>query len=96
MHLAEIVRLLEAPDVQMLMARVGARRTIFLEFSKNLREDVEKLLRLGALRPAGLFYVGLFYAAYCFLTLKAQFFCHRNDLRFLAGVTWSAALHRKG
>lgn len=94
MHLGQIVRLLEAPDVQILMQRPKPRKTIFVEFSKNLREDVETLLRLGKLGPAGFFYVALFYLAYSLLIFKARFFCHRNDLHFLAGLTWSAFLSR--
>lgn len=92
LHLGQIVRLLEVPDVQMLMERLKSRKTIFVEFSKNLREDVETLLRLGKLRSTGFFYVALFYLAYSLLTFKARFFCHRNDLRFLAGLAWSAFL----
>lgn len=96
MHLGQIVRLLEAPDVRALMEQEKSRKRLFLEFSLNLKEDVGTLVRLGVLSPTGLLYVVLFYIGYYLLYAKAQLFCHKNDLRFLAGVTWNAFSSGKG
>lgn len=49
LHLAQILPLLEAPDVQMLMATRQSRQSLFLDFSSYLKEDVLALIRSGRL-----------------------------------------------
>ncbi|HEV8132615.1 MAG TPA: hypothetical protein VGQ81_15320 [Acidobacteriota bacterium] len=84
LRLAHILRLLEAPDVRMLMDNPKKRQDLFLQFSRLLREDVADLLRLRALGFKAVAFAGLFFASYYLLRLKVHLFCGRDDLRFLS------------
>ena len=86
LSLAHILRLLEAPDVRLLMQHTKSRQNLFLEFSDFLMGDVKTLLRLRALRMSSIAFVGVFFASYYLMRLKARLFCSRNDLRFLTGL----------
>ncbi len=86
LSLAHILRLLEAPDVRLLMQDAKSRQNLFLEFSDFLRSDVKTLVRLRALRMNSIAFVGVFFACYYLMRLKARLFCSRNDLRFLSGL----------
>ena len=86
LHLAHILRLLEAPDVRMLMEVPKSRQRLFLEFSDCLRKDVMALLHLKALGATSIVMAGVFFLAFYAIRLKAQWMCHRNDLRFLSGL----------
>lgn len=86
LHLAHILRLLDAPDVRLLMEIPDSRQSLFLEFSECLKKDVLDLLRLRALRVTSLALVGVFFASYYLIRLKARLLCNRNDLRFLSGL----------
>lgn len=90
LHVGQIARLLDAPDVRLLMERKAARKRLFLEFSEDLRKDLWKLVRVG-LSPIGVLYASLFYASYFFMRVKARLFCSKNDLRFLAGIAWKVS-----
>ncbi len=93
LHLAHILRLLDAPDVKMLLKNPKSRQRLFLEFSSHLREDVVGLWRFRKLELTVLLFVATFFLSYYGLHLKAYFLCSRNDLRFLCGL--ELALLRK-
>lgn len=86
LHLAHILRLLEAPDVRLLMEVPKSRQALFLEFSECLRKDVVALLRLKALGAESVLMAGVFFLGFYVIRLKAQWMCNRNDLRFLSGL----------
>lgn len=86
LHLAHILRLLDAPDVRLLLEIPRSRQTLLLEFSDCLRRDVLALLRLRALRMTSVLLVGIFFLSYYLIRLKARLSCNRNDLRFLSGL----------
>ena len=86
LELAQILRLLEAPDVQMLMANHLDRRHLFLEYSGSLKRDVLSVLRVKDLRLKALCLVGVFLLSYHLIRLKSYLFCGRYDLRFLSGL----------
>ncbi|MBI4445847.1 MAG: hypothetical protein HY645_08040 [Acidobacteria bacterium] len=94
LNLGQILRLLDAPDVQMLLERNQSRRRIFREFSADLKDDVAKIIRAGYLSPAGRVYAFFFYVSYYLFRLKAVVFCGHNDLPFLAGITFNAVSRR--
>ncbi len=56
LRLTHILRLLEAPDVRLLMQTAETRQALLLEFSQSLRKDVLELLRA---REGGLASVGI-------------------------------------
>ncbi|MBI3940113.1 MAG: hypothetical protein HY315_04715 [Acidobacteria bacterium] len=86
LHLAHILRLLDAPDVRLLLEIPRSRQTLLLEFSDCLRKDVLALLRLRALRMTSVLLVGIFFLSYYLIRLKARLSSNRNDLRFLSGL----------
>jgi hypothetical protein len=86
LHLAHILRLLEAPDVRLLMEVPTSRQALLLEFSDCLRKDVLALLRAKALGMTSLLMVGVFFLSYYLIRFKARLMCNRNDLRFLSGL----------
>src|SRR5262245_25267031 len=73
LHLGNILRLLDAPDVRLLMDSVPERRqTLLMEFSDCLRRDVLLLLRLRAVGVASLPWVGIFFLSYYVIRLKSR------------------------
>jgi len=86
LHLAQILRLLEAPDVNMLLRDRQSRQRLFLEFSENLRGDVVHLLKSRRLDLGIQLFAATFFFSYYFLRIKAYLACGRNDLRFLSGL----------
>ncbi|MDA2928663.1 hypothetical protein MYX84_01760 [Acidobacteria bacterium AH-259-O06] len=86
LHLAHILRLIEAPDVRLLLQEPKSRRRVFLDFSSYLREDVMALLRSRKLGPGSLILAAAFFLSYFVMQLKARLLCSRNDLRFLSGL----------
>ena len=61
LHLAHILRMLEAPDVRALLDQPKAREDLLIEFSACLKDDVLQLLKIGGLRLSSLLLVGLFF-----------------------------------
>jgi len=86
LNAAHILRLLDAPDVRLILQNRAARQDIFLEYSGALMEDIQTLRRLGRLRPAALPVLGVFVVSYHVLRLKARFACGTRDLQFLSGL----------
>ena len=87
LHLGQVLRLLEAADVQLLLRDGGAsRRRLFLSFSEDLRQDVVKLVRSRKLGPMALILAITFVLTCTAMRLKARLFCGVNDLRFLTGL----------
>ena len=86
LHLAHILRLLEAPDMRLLLRKPEPRQRLFLDFSSYLKEDVVELLRSRKIGGATLVFVFTFFLSYYFMRIKARVICGRNDLRFLSGL----------
>ncbi len=86
LRLAHILRLVEAPDVRLLMQNEETRQALLLEFSESLRKDVLELLRARELRIASLFWAAVFFSSYYLIRLKSRLVCGRADLRFLSGL----------
>ena len=86
LHLADILRVLEAPDVKMLLKNPESRQHLFLEFSSDLKEDVVSLWRSRKLEWTVLALVASFFFFYYGMRLKAYVSCGRNDIRFLSGL----------
>ena len=86
LHLADILRVLEAPDVKMLLKNPESRQHLFLEFSSDLKEDVVSLWRSRKLEWPVLALVASFFFFYYGMRLKAYVSCGRNDIRFLSGL----------
>ena len=86
LHLAQILSLLEAPDVGMLMKNRESRQLLLLEFSENLRADVVELWGSRKLDLNTLAMLGAFFCAYYGMRLKSHLWCGEDDLRFLAGM----------
>ncbi len=86
LRLAHILRLVEAPDVRLLMQNEESRQALLLEFSESLRKDVLELLRARELRIASLFWAAVFFSSYYLIRLKSKLVCGRADLRFLSGL----------
>jgi len=84
LHLAHILRMLDAPDVRALLNEPIARDELLREFSAFLKEDVSQLLRIGGLRISSLLLVGVFFCCYYLIRLKARLSSGRHDLRFLS------------
>ena len=93
LHLAQILPLMEAPDMKMLLKSPDSRRRLFLDFSSDLREDMVGLWRHRKLDLTALLFVAFFFLSYYGMRLKAKVLCGRNDLRFLSGL--ELALFRK-
>jgi len=93
LHLAQILPLLEAPDVKMLLKNRDSRQRLFLDFSSNLKQDVLELWRSRKLDFTALLFVACFFLSYYGMRLKAKAMCGQNDLRFLSGL--ELALFRK-
>ena len=86
LELAQILKLLEAPDVQTLMTNHSDRQSLFLEYSESLKRDVLSVMRLRDLSLKSLCLVGVFLLSYYLIRLKSYLFCGRYDLRFLSGL----------
>ncbi len=86
LELAQILQLLETPDVKTLMANHSDRQHLFIEYSESLKRDVLSVLRLRDFRPKALCLVGVFLLSYYLIRLKSYLFCGRYDLRFLSGL----------
>ncbi len=86
LHLAHVLRLLEAPDMQMLLRKPESRQRLFLDFSSYLKDDVVELLRSRKIGGATLVFVCTFFLSYYLMRVKARVICGRNDLRFLSGL----------
>jgi hypothetical protein len=84
LHLAHILRMLDTPDVRMLLEEPTARDDLLREFSTFLKEDVSQLLKLGGLGVSSLILVGVFLLSYHLIRFKARVFSGRHDLRFLS------------
>jgi hypothetical protein len=86
LHLAHVLRMLEAPDVRILLDQPKAREDLLIEFSTCLKDDVLRLLKIGGLKLSSLLLVGLFFLSYHLMRFKARLFSGRHDLRFLSVV----------
>ena len=86
LRLAHILRLVEAPDVRLLMQNEETRQALLLEFSESLRKDVLELLRARELRITSLFWAAVFFSSYYLIRFKSRLVCGRADLRFLSGL----------
>ena len=86
LHLAHILRVLDAPDVKMLLRNPESRQHLFLEFSRDLKEDVVSLWRSRRLEWTMLAFVASFFFFYYGMRVKAYISCGRNDIRFLTGL----------
>ncbi len=87
LHLAHILRLLDAPDVRYLMKNSRkARRSLFLDFSECLYKDVLVLFKTRALKMSSVAFLVLFLVAYFVTRVKARLRCTHKDLRFLSGL----------
>jgi len=79
LHLGQILRLLEAPDVGILFQDPESRYRLFLEFSENLKGDVASLVRsrkldLGILAlGVAFFFSPLFVIQECRLRISLRF-----------------------
>jgi len=86
LHLAHILRLLEAPDVRVLLENPNSREDLLLEFSAFLKEDVSRLVKTGGLGLRSFLLVSVFFVCYHLIRLKARHFSSRHDLRFLSAL----------
>ena len=86
LRLAHIMRLVEAPDVRLLMQNEATRQALLMEFSESLRKDVLELLRARELRITSLFWAAVFFSSYYLIRLKSRLVCGRADLKFLSGL----------
>jgi len=83
LRLAHISRLVEAPDVRMMLQAPKSRRYLVREFSTSLKKDVLELLRTNRLTPLALVLASLFFLGYSVLRVKGLLFSSVKDLRFL-------------
>ncbi len=86
LNVASIMRLLEAPDVRILLKNVTTRENLFMEFSAALKSDVVTLHKLGGIKLESLPLWGMFFFSYYLMRLKAPLLCGRRDLHFLSGL----------
>jgi hypothetical protein len=86
LNVASIMRLIEAPDVRVLLKNATTRENLFMEFSAELKSDVAALHKLGGIRLQSLPLWGMFFASYYLMRLKAPLLCGRRDLHFLSGL----------
>lgn|GEM_PF-2308662 len=84
LNLSIILRLLEAPDVKILMRNPKARRYLFTEYSKSLRNDVFSLIRSKELGFTTIAYIAAFFAAYLVVRTKSLILCSLDDLKLLS------------
>jgi len=86
LNAAHILRLLDAPDVRLILQNRAARQDIFMEYSGALKEDIQTLRRLGRSRLGALPLLAVFFASYYVLRAKAKLACGQRDLLFLSGL----------
>ncbi len=86
LNVAGIMRLLDAPDVRVLLRNTTTRENLFMEFSAALKKDVVTLHKLGGIRFASIPLWAVFFASYYLMRLKAPLLCGRRDLHFLSGL----------
>jgi len=86
LNVASIMRLLDAPDVRVLLKNTTTRENLFMEFSAALKNDLVTLHKLGGVRLASLPLWGMFFASYYLMRLKAPLLCGQRDLHFLSGL----------
>lgn len=86
LNVANIVRLLEAPDVKFLLNQPTSRENLFMEFSTGLKNDVLLMFRMGGMKATSVSLLAVFFLSYYLLRLKANMYCSRRDLRFLSGI----------
>ncbi|MFB3902236.1 MAG: hypothetical protein ACE15E_02180 [Acidobacteriota bacterium] len=86
LNVANIMRLLDAPDVRILLRNNATRENLFMEFSAALKSDVITLHKLGGIRFASVPLWAMFFAAYYLMRLKAPLLCGQRDLHFLSGL----------
>ena len=90
LNLSIILRLMEAPDIRYLLGKPKSRKSLFLEYSKSLRDDVLRLVKTREIGFGAAALVGVFFLAWFLLRIKALcFLCGANDLRFLSGLELS-------
>jgi hypothetical protein len=86
LNVANIVRLLEAPDVKFLLNQPTSRENLFMEFSTALKSDVVSVCRWRGMRMGSLGLLAVFFFSYYALRIKAHLACSRRDLQFLSGL----------
>lgn len=86
LKLANIIRLMDAPDYAFATTSRQARLFLFQEYSRFLKEDVLSLMRLREMGMAAMAYAVLFLASYFVFRLKVRLSCTNNDLKFLTGL----------
>lgn len=86
LNLSIILRLLDAPDVKILMQNPKSRHYLFTEYSRSLKKDVFSLIRGRELAFTTIAYIGVFFVAYLLVRLKALMLCNLNDLRLLSSL----------
>ena len=86
LHLAHLVKLLDAPDVRAMSRDRTQRRGLFSGMSRFLLADVRELLRSNSLGLSTLLWGGLFILGYTLVKAKSVISWGRNDLHFLAGL----------
>lgn len=84
LNLAIILRLIDAPDVKILMQNPKARHYLFTEYSRSLKKDVFSLIRSRELGFTTIAYVAAFFVVYLFVRIKSLILCNLNDLRLLS------------
>lgn len=86
LNLSIILRLIDAPDVKILMQNPRARRYLFTEYSRSLKNDVFSLIRSRELAFTTIAYIAVFFLVYLLVRLKAVLLCNVNDLRLLSSL----------
>ncbi len=83
LRLAHISKLVDAPDVRMMLTSPESRSYLVREFSTSLKKDVMDLVKANRLSATGLLLASLFFFGYGVLRLKGMMFSSVKDLRFL-------------
>lgn len=86
LHLAHLLELWSAPDIQAMSANRSDRQSLFARMSQFLLADVLRLLKSRSCGLWTLFWGGLFLCGYGLVKAKALLGWGRNDLNFLAGL----------
>ncbi len=86
LRLAHILRLLEAPDLRLLMRDPRIRQSLFLDLSESLRTDILELAKMRGLGIESLTVIGLFWTTYYLLRWEERIHFGRKDLNFLSGL----------
>ncbi|RPJ57719.1 MAG: hypothetical protein EHM23_19640 [Acidobacteria bacterium] len=86
LNVLSIMRLLEAPDVRVLLKNTTSRENLFLEFSAALKSDLGTLYKMGGVRLESMPLWAAFFASYYLMRLKAPLLCGQRDLHFLSGL----------